>query len=227
MANYTKPPKVLLSVTFAFLFVLATTVYYFAKSQLPPSIEIETKGQPTVGYSKARVHVVVFEEPKCTHCRDLNNEIFPIIKKEYIDTNKITYTAIPVSFMPGSMPAAVAALCVYHQNTLYPNDELFFKYVDYMYHNLSDTQSDWADPRTLAEYAQATSPAIKLDQLQKCVEMETYRVQIEQNTAYGKEIMGGTISTPTMYVNGILVRELSIDEIRNLINTVLEHEGVY
>ncbi len=225
--NSIKPPRVLFCATLAFLLMLASSTYYFAKSKLPPSITIETKGQPTLGYAKARVHVVIFEEPKCSHCRELNNELFPIIKKEFIDTNKISYTIVPVSFMPGSMPAAIAALCIYHQNTLYPNDELFFKFFDYMYQHQPDTGGDWATTQTLVDYAHATSPAIQLEQLQKCVEMENYRVQIEQNTAYAKEIMGGSVATPTIYVNGIMAQDMSPDAIRSLINTVLEHEGIY
>lgn len=222
-----KPPRLLLCVTFAILFAFATSVFYYSKSELPPSITINTKNQPTIGYEKAKVHVVVFEEPKCSHCRDFNNNIFSKIKKEFIDTNKINYTIIPVSFMPGSMPAAIAALCVYHENPLYPNDPLFFKYFDYIYHNQPDEKIDWATPQALIRYAQATSPAIQLEALQSCIERETYRVQIEQNTDYGKQLMNGTIITPTVYVNGILVKELTMDEIRKLINEVLKNEGVH
>jgi protein-disulfide isomerase len=221
------PPRKLLSVTFVFLLLLAGSVFYFSKSQLPPSIHIQTKEQPTIGYLKARVHVVVFEEPKCSHCKDFNDNIFPSIKKDFIDTNKIRYTVIPVSFLPGSMPAAVAALCIYNENPLYPNDELFFKFIDYMYRHQPTDKSDWATPQTLVKYAQATSPAIQLDKLKNCVEMEAFRVQIEKNTLYGQEIMDGTIITPTVYVNGIKVREITADEIGSMIKTVLEHEGVY
>lgn len=69
-------------------------------------------------------------------------------------------------------------------------------------------------------------PAIHSDLLEKCVEMETFRVQIEQNTSYGREIMGGTLITPTVYVNGIKVQELTLEEVRKLILEVLDHEGI-
>ena len=132
MTTSIKPPRAVLWLTCVILFA-ASSITYLSRPKLPPSIVLNTKGQPTIGYAKARVHVVVFEEPKCSHCRNYNNDIFPIIKKDFIDTNKIRYTAVPVSFLPGSMPAAIAALCVYYENPLYPNDELFFKYFDYMY----------------------------------------------------------------------------------------------
>src|SRR5262245_26924290 len=127
-----RPPRALFWITCVILCAVSS-ITYFTRTQLPPSIILNTTGQPTIGYAKARVHVVVFEEPKCSHCREFNNNIFPTIKKDFIDTNKIRYTVIPVSFLPGSMPAAIATLCVYHENALYPNDELFFKYFDYIY----------------------------------------------------------------------------------------------
>ncbi len=175
----------------------------------------------------SRVHIVVFEEPKCTQCRDFNNRIYPQIKKEYIDTNKVSYTTIPVSFLPRSMPAAIALLCVYKENRSYPNAQLFFKYLDYIYLHAPEEHVDRATIPTLIDYAQATSPAIRLDTLQNCVSMETYRIQVEQNTNYGKELMHGTIYTPSVYVNGILVKELTLDEFRKVIDEVLKHEGVH
>lgn len=158
MSDRIKPPRTLFCVSIALFLAFAGSVYFIAKTRLPPSITIKTTGQPTIGYAQARVHVVVFEEPKCSHCRDYSNNIFPTIKKDFIDTNKILYTLIPVSFLPGSMPAAVASLCVYNQTPLYPNDELFFKFLDTMYQNQPGEQTDWATPKTLVEYARATSP---------------------------------------------------------------------
>jgi protein-disulfide isomerase len=226
MANTIKPPRVLFLISCVLLFTLSST-FYFTRSQLPPSIPINTRGQPTIGYSRARVQVVVFEEPKCSHCHEFNHDIFPALKKEFVDTNKVRYTLIPVSFLPGSMPAAIATLCVYHENPLYPNDELFFKYFDVIYRHQSKKEGDWATPEKLVEFAQATSPAIQLDRLKEGIEKETYRVQIEQNTEYGSQIMGGTITTPTVYVNGLKLQEISLESLRKLIVEVLEHEGVY
>ncbi|MCC5831578.1 MAG: thioredoxin domain-containing protein [Chlamydiales bacterium] len=218
--------KSLVVFTFVILMIAAGVIYYLCSMELPQGIALETEGQPTIGYPKARVHVVVFEEPKCTNCRIYNNEVFPQIKKEFIDTNKILYTAIPVSFLPGSMPAALALLCVYYANPDYPNNEMFFKYFDYLYDHQPDEHSDWATPETLGEFAEKTSPAIDIGKLKNCIEMEKYRIRIEKNTEYGAEVMGGVISTPTVYVNGIEVKELTFDGVSKLIREVLAHEGV-
>ncbi|MCH9626516.1 MAG: Disulfide bond formation protein D [Chlamydiales bacterium] len=219
--------KSLVLITFAVLLIVGGFVYYMGKTELPPAITLKTEGQPTKGYPKARVHLVIFEEPKCSNCREYNADIYPKIKKEFIDTNKITYTVVPVSFLPGSMPAAVALMCVYKANPDYPNDDMFFRYLDYIYAHQPDESSDWATPKALVDFAEKTSPAIKTDKLQKCIDMETYRIQIEKNTQYGAEVMGGVISTPTVYVNGIKVEEMTYDNISKLIKMVLKHEGVH
>jgi len=218
--------KSLVVFTFAVLILVSGFVYYLYSIDLPPSITLDTEGQPTIGYPKARVHVVVFEEPKCSNCRDFNNDIYPTIKKEFIDTNKITYTSIPVSFLPGSMPAAVALLCVYNADPEYPNNDMFFKYLNYIYEHQPDEHTDWATPEKMIEIAKKTSPSISTSKLKKCIDMDSYRVQIAKNTAYGREVMGGVISTPTVYVNGIKVDEITVDGINKLIKEVLGYEGV-
>lgn len=226
MTNETRPPRLLLWATVIVLFALSLSVY-FGQEQLPPSIAINTEGQPTIGYNKAKVHVVIFEEPKCSHCRHFNNEIFPKIKKEFIDTDKILYTIIPVSFLQGSMPAAVAALCLYHENPRYPNDTLFFKYMDHLYHQETEQGLNINSIDELVALAQQVSPFLHPDELKKCIDAETYRIQVERNTDYGAQIMGGSIITPTVYVNGIKVQEISFEAIEELIKQALEHEGVY
>jgi len=227
MTSASKPPRKLFWITLSILAIVVFGTVYRAETQLPDAIQLNTKGQPTIGYPKARVQVVVFEEPKCSNCKTFNEQIFRKIKEEFIDSNKIKYTVIPVSFLPNSMPAAVGTLCVYYADPLYPNNDLFFTYMDYMYSHQPDEHTDWAKPDKLIQLAQSASPAINTQQLRKCIDLESYRTKIQKNTEYGKTVMGGTISTPTIYVNGIEVKDLSYDNIRKLIKEVLEHEGVY
>lgn len=210
-------------IIFSFIFV---TGAYVSKKTLPNAITVQFEDQPTLGYAKAKVHVVVFEEPKCVNCRDYNNTIYPQIKKNFIDTNKITYTVIPVSFLPGSMPAAVALLCAYYGDPAYPNNELFFKYLDYMYAHQPDEASDWVTTEKMLQLAKEATPAIDLSKLQKCIDHEEYRVRIEKNNSYGRSIMNGELSTPTVYINGIQVKELDYSSVESLLHDLLEKEGV-
>jgi len=220
-----RPPKALVLMTCLFFVGIALAGELILKPDLPAAVHLDIENQPTLGYSKALVHIVVFEEPKCSNCRLFTQQVFPKLKAEFIDTQKVTYTVIPVSFLPGSMPAAVALLCVYHSDPVYPNAELFFAYLDYLYNYQPGETVDWATTDNLLSYANKVSPAIEQGKLRQCLTKETYRNQIQKNTEYGAHIMGGDIATPTVYVNGIEIKELSYDSIKEVIETLLERGG--
>lgn len=220
-----KPQKKLVIFTSLFFILVSTCVLIWNKSHLPEGIAINTKGQPTIGHPKASVHLVLFEEPKCISCKEYSNTIFPKIKEAYIDTNKAKYTVMLVSFLPNSMPAAEALFSVYYSDPLYPNDDLFFTYLDYLYQNQPPESTNWATSEKLIEFAKKASPAINLNRVKTCIEKEIHRTKIEKNTAYGTHLMGGTLTTPTLYVNGIKVESLTFDEIKSLVDEVLENTG--
>lgn len=223
MGSFVSPPKTLVLITAGALVVTAFLAPIFLKPELPAAIAVSTKGQPTIGYQKAPVHIVVFEEPKCSNCRLFNQQIYPHLKENYIDTHKANYTVIPVSFLPGSMPAAIALLCVYHSDPLSPNADLYFSYLDYMYTHQPGETIDWATSQNLIKYASEVSPAISGASLEKCVQKQTFREKIEQNTDYGRQIMGGEIATPTVFINGVEVKDLDLDAIKDLIEEIEEH----
>jgi protein-disulfide isomerase len=218
--------KVLVITTLIVLALISFAGLHFnSTKRLPPGITLETDGQPTIGYPKAKVHVVVFEEPKCTDCKTYSDTIFPKIKKDFIDTNKIKYTLIPVSFIPDSMPAAIAWLSVYNQDPEFPNKDLFYNYVEYMFAHQPSENEDWATIDNLLKFAKETSPAIKLDVLKNNINREAYRIQIEKNTKYGFSIMNHVLATPSIYVEGIKVEDINYPDIKHLINTVIQQKG--
>ncbi|MCH9610004.1 MAG: Disulfide bond formation protein D [Chlamydiales bacterium] len=214
------PPRMLVLITVALLLIVTGGVFIAAKSHMAPAVTINYTSHPTIGNPKARVHIVVFEEPKCVNCAKLNDELFPKIKRAFVDSNKATYTVIPVSFLSGSMPAATALLCVYNQDPLYPNSELYFDYLDYMYSNQPPETEDWATTERLIAMAKKTSPAINPGQLRKCIDAQTYRIRIQKNTELGKKVMGGSIATPTMFINGVEVKSLTFDEIEEMVEEI-------
>ncbi len=126
MPAETQPARLLVWVTIGVLIVISALVIYTSQKQQGSPTPLNIKGQPTVGSLAARVHVVSFEEPKCINCKIYNHNVYPKIKKAFIDTNMSSYTVISCSFLPHSMLAAVALLCVYNTNPSYPDSQLFF-----------------------------------------------------------------------------------------------------
>lgn len=221
-----QPQRVLVWATlFVFCIAIVVTNVLSHKS-LPEGIAIETTNQPTLGNPDALVHVVVIEEPKCISCKDYSVDVYPQIKKEFIDTNKIRYTTILVSFLPGSMPAAIALLSAYYENGKAQNSDLFFTYVDYLYEHQGDESLDWATPATLVNFAENASPKIDTHLVLEDIEKGTYKKIVEENTEYSRKIMEGHLSTPTIYVDGIKIRDVSYDAIAELIEDALKAKGV-
>jgi protein-disulfide isomerase len=162
--------KILVIVTVIVLAVISVIGLQFKKHEsLLVSTKMGITGNPTLGSPKANIDIVVFEEPKCPACKTFSDTIYPKIRKNFVATNKATYTLIPISFIKNSMPAAIALFCVYHQDKDFPNSELFFKYVEHMYANQPSESEDWATPETLKKFATETSPVIKIDAFQDCL----------------------------------------------------------
>lgn len=207
------------------LFFILCSLITGCDSSSSKTMEAYVKDQPTIGNPDARVHVVVFEEPKCSGCKEFSTLVFPILKQDYIDTNKIRYTMLPVTFIPNSMPAAKAWMCVYNQDKDHPNGKLYFDYVAYTYAHQPDEGSDWAKPDTLIDYAKATSSDINIEALKKCLQTNAYEKQIEDNTNYGMKLMNGELSTPAIYVNGAPLEEASYDSLSATIDKALKRNN--
>jgi protein-disulfide isomerase len=213
--------------------VIATTLslilgFFFLASlqneELPEAIEIEVSGMPTIGNPHCKVQVIVFEEPKCIACKNFNESIYPQIKKEFIDTGKAKYTVVPVAFIAGSKKAAESMYCVYHQDKEYPNPELFLSYLDYIYSNQPDEEANWATKEALIGMAKGASPAIDIEKLDECMEMEQERINIIKNTKLAEKIMSENLSTPRVYVNGIKAKSNSFSDIKELIELCHKHK---
>lgn len=179
---------------------------------------------PTIGNSSAKIQVVALLEPKCPDSKRYNNDSFPKLKKDFIDTNKVTYTVITTSFLNQSMPAAESLLCVYHQDQTKPNADLFFKYLNYIYKVQPPERENWATTDTLLKYAASASSEIDLKKLKSCIEAKHYKDQIVKNTAYGNKLMG-ELHTPTIFVNGMQIENkddtIDYENLKNAINKAL------
>lgn len=207
--------KTLVSITLSIVIILIFGALVFNKAQrvdLPPVKQINIEGQPTIGEGK--ITIVAFEDMKCSNCKRYAEEIYPYIKSHYIDTGKAQYVLIPLAFIQNSPPAGNAALCVYHQRP-----ELFFEYVDYLYRHQPDEALDWATAETLTHFAQEV-PGIDMQTFATCIQNNTYYTQLQQNLGLAGKVMGDTVQTPSLYINGYLISPMTIEQIEKIVNTI-------
>lgn len=212
MENEEKKRATLWSVLVGIGIILALSAYYFFIYQQPPLVNINIDNQPTFGNINSSVKVVVFEEPKCPSCKRFSMDIFPKIKKDFMDTNLISYTMIPVSFLPNSMPTAISWLCMYEHDKRIPNKNIYFTYVNKTYEQLN--------PELEKESTESESEAE--NKVALCENKDIFKKLIKKNTAYEMKIMHGDIFTPAVYVNGLLVKDLSYENIKKIIENAIE-----
>ena len=189
--------------------------WYFHKNQAPKNLhhkvmQIDTRNQPSIGNPNAKVHVVAFEDLKCGNCMRYSTLIFPTIKKKYIDTGVAKYTLINLAFIPGSLPAANAAHCLYTQNKT-----LFFPFVEYIYNHQPAENQNWATIPTLLEFASKIKGA-NIDELKVCMISGAYDTFIKNNLKIAGKIMD-PVATPSVFVNGVKVEPLTIENLSTMI----------
>lgn len=197
----------------AVIAILAFT-FYRPSAKLPKQVSIDTTNQPTMGNPKAKIHIVVFEDLKCHNCMRFNVELLPSIKTKYIDTGKAKYTVINVAFIKGSMPAANAARCIYAQNK-----KLFFSYVKNIYNNQLPESQNWTTIPSLVGFANSIK-GVNKKKLSQCIYRSPYTNFINSNLKQGMKLMNGVVATPTIYINGYIVKPLTLQRIDNIIKVV-------
>tara|TARA_B100002003_G_scaffold15633_1_gene13020 strand:+ start:272 stop:892 length:621 start_codon:yes stop_codon:yes gene_type:complete len=96
-------------------------------SQSGVLLGIQTEGSPD-----APVHVIEYVSLTCPHCAAFQADVFPQLKKDFIDTGKITYEVREAYFDRFGLMAAIVARC--------GGEERYFGFIDLFL----TRQSRWA-----------------------------------------------------------------------------------
>jgi protein-disulfide isomerase len=165
-----------------------------------------------LGNKDAKVTVVEYLSPTCPHCKAFADQVFPQLKAEYIDTNKIQF--IPRPFVRNVLDAVVFMLAEAAGEAKYHDVvDTFFK-----------TQNDWAISQTPADAMFAIAQQLGFTK-------ETYDAALTNQTLFkGLEALRDQASadfklagTPTFYLNGKMLAagEITIEELKAQIDPLL------
>tara|TARA_B100000795_G_scaffold82458_1_gene59716 strand:- start:79 stop:666 length:588 start_codon:yes stop_codon:yes gene_type:complete len=130
---------------------------------LVPSINAETV-RIISGNKDAKITIIVYESLTCSHCANFHNEIYPLLKKEYIDTGlaKIEFRHFPLDV--AALNASKIAQCKQNQNT-----ELGLKILESLYSN----QQAWVKGNTKEEINENLKKFLKKEgfnlDFEKCI----------------------------------------------------------
>ncbi|MBC10700.1 MAG: disulfide bond formation protein DsbA [Rickettsiales bacterium] len=152
---------------------------------------IEALQEKKMGEASAKIEMLEFASLTCGHCAKFHNEVFPKIKKEYIDTGKILFTYKDFPLDKFALKASVIARC--------SGNDKFFSFLKVLYNK----QKDWTrtqDPfKSLLKIAKLGG--LKNDEIKVCVGNKSIEDGIlKQRLSSSKKF--DIKATPTIFFNG-------------------------
>lgn len=173
--------------------------------------------QPVFGNEEAPVKIVEFGDYKCPSCKKFGEEIYPQLKKDYLDNDKAGFYFINNQFLgEDSVTAGIAGEAVYAQDP-----DAFWKFHEAVYAKQGPQSQAWATKEFLVKLAKKEVPGIDHKKLEQAIDKETYRDQVEQDQAIAHQ--SGVQSVPALYINGKPVpNSFDYDEIKKMIEEELK-----
>ncbi len=165
---------------------------------LPVNIDVPA-GLPVLGNNNAKVTIVEFADFQCPYCGEWHKDVLPQLKSQYLDTGKARFVFMDFPFLgEESVKAAEAARCAMDQNKFWEyHDKLFVS-------QAGENAGAFADIK-LKQFAKD----IELDsaKFNSCLDARIYKSQVDESLQQGTGY--GVISTPTIFINGIMVEGIA------------------
>ena len=89
-------------------YLIILILIVFSKSQISNA---KTENEAFVGNAEAKVIIIEYASMTCNHCATFHKEIYPEIKKNFIDTNKIKFIYRDFPLDKQALFASVLAKC--------------------------------------------------------------------------------------------------------------------
>lgn len=204
--------------TVLLLLVTAAAAWGFVAMQNPSPSQagFQLDAQPALGNPDALVKVVEFGDFKCPACKAFHEQVFPELKRQYVDTGKVTFYFMNYQFLAAdSITAGIGGECVYHQN-----EAAFWNYYNTLYANQGPESQQWATLDRLVELARLDVPGIDLPELRRCIDEKRYLSDVQADRTAGTN--AGVRGTPTLFVNGQKVSNFSFPTLKTAIDKALE-----
>lgn len=168
---------------------------------------VATDGLPFKGSPNAPVTIAVFDDYQCPYCAKLEPQLKQVLER-YPQQVKLVIKHFPLRMHPQAMPAAKAALAAHRQGKFWDMHEKLFQ-----------KQNELNEVK-IKELAQ--SLGLDMDRFEKDMkDPETERL-INQDLQNGFQIQ--VQGTPTVFVNGKLVRRADLRSILEVVESELKRK---
>jgi protein-disulfide isomerase len=167
-----------------------------------------------LGPKDATVTITEFASMTCPHCAAFTENVFPKIKSEYIDTNKIRFVFREFPLDIKALAGSMLARCIAKDDA-----GKYFAVVDLLFRQ----QMDWAVKDTVATLTRIGKQAgLSQQQVEECLNDRALQDKIAADQKYAAEVLKVN-STPTFFLNGEMVKgEQSFEEFDKRIKALLK-----
>lgn len=162
----------------------------------------------SIGREDAPVVIVQYASLTCPYCKQFHNEVFPALKRDYIDTGKVRYILRDFPIGRTSGQASIALRCAPAHKHL----ELYGKFLN--------QQAAWVsqDVRLDPIYAVAAQVGITRTQFDACRTDVALVESIKAMKDRGRKL--GIIGTPNFFVQDKLIKKaVDMAELKSLIES--------
>jgi protein-disulfide isomerase len=167
-----------------------------------------------LGPKDASVTIVEYASMTCPHCARFNEEVFPKIKSEFIDTGKVRYVFREFPLDIKAAAGSMLARCIAKDD---PGK--YFTVTDLLFKR----QNDWVGPKTSEVLKQIGKQAgLSEKNVDDCLKDQALLDKIGADQKYANDVLKVN-STPTFFINGEMVKgETSIEDFEKKINPLLK-----
>ena len=166
-----------------------------------PIQAVSVDDDPSRGDVNAAVTVVEFTDFQCPSCA-LMSPVLEEVLKSYGNSVRLVVRDFPLSMHENALKAAEAANAAYAQGK-------FFEYVALLYQ-----RQKALDTPSLKKYA--SEIGLNRQKFDAALDSGTYAAEVKRDITDGE--IYGVASTPTIFVNGVMLRVLSAEGLRQAID---------
>lgn len=170
----------------------------------PPTQAISTDDDPSRGVATAPVTIVEFTDFQCPSCAAMHPVLEEVLKS-YGNKVRIVVRDFPLAMHVNARKAAEAANAAHAQGKFFEYAALLFK------------RQDALDVPSLKKYA--SELGLDRARFDAALDGGAFAAEVRRDTADGE--MYGIDSTPTIFVNGVLLKTLSAEDLRAAIDRAL------
>lgn len=181
--------------------VIIVALVVLISVQKGPDDEIDYEGKPFLGDESAPVNIIEFGDYLCPHCKDFNDNVFPVIQSELVQTGKAKfyYMNYPV-IGPESTTSGKFSKAVYQEL----GDDKFWEFHDLLFANQTDESgnpNNFTD-EFLEDVLEEVASSEETEQVMDVYNEGKWDEDFDDDVSIADDL--GVQSTPSLYINGEL-----------------------